>query len=164
MLTTSLPGMPPLLPLFFVLSSPLAVPCQLVTFLVLQKLFTSPTKPSTFLSLFSSPVSALVLLSSLLVGFYISIHNIFDGLRADDRPPVSEVIGRRPIYAVSMIFYFLFTLPSCLAKNIATMLAGRMIAGLASSAPFTNVGGTIADVWDTKDRGLPMAMFSSTLL
>lgn len=62
-----------------------------------------------------------------------------------------------------MIFYFLFTLPSCLAKNIATMLAGRMIAGLASSAPFTNVGGTIADVWDTKDRGLPMAMFSSTL-
>ncbi|EAL17545.1 hypothetical protein CNBM1110 [Cryptococcus deneoformans B-3501A] len=77
--------------------------------------------------------------------------------------PLSEVIGRRPIYAVSMIFYFLFTLPSCLAKNIATMLAGRMIAGLASSAPFTNVGGTIADVWDTKDRGLPMAMFSSTL-
>ncbi|OWZ28764.1 spermine transporter [Cryptococcus neoformans c45] len=77
--------------------------------------------------------------------------------------PLSEVVGRRPIYAVSMIFYFLFTLPSCLAKNIATMLAGRMIAGLASSAPFTNVGGTIADVWDTKDRGLPMAMFSSTL-
>lgn len=156
--------MPPLLLLFFVLSLPLVVPCQLVTFLVPPKLFMSPTKPSTFPSLFSSPASALVLLSLPLVGPYISTHNIFNGLLADDLTSVSEVVGRRPIYAVSMIFYFLFTLPSCLAKNIATMLAGRMIAGLASSAPFTNVGGTIADIWDTKDRGLPMAMFSSTLL
>lgn len=78
--------------------------------------------------------------------------------------PLSEVVGRRPIYAVSMVFYFLFTLPSCLANNIATMLAGRMIAGLASSAPFTNVGGTISDVWAVEERGFPMAVFSSTLL
>ncbi|KAE8540469.1 hypothetical protein D1P53_003415 [Cryptococcus gattii VGV] len=77
--------------------------------------------------------------------------------------PLSEVVGRRPVYAVSMVFYFLFTLPSCLAKNIATMLAGRMIAGLASSAPFTNVGGTISDVWAVEERGFPMAVFSSTL-
>ncbi|ODN79495.1 hypothetical protein L202_03466 [Cryptococcus amylolentus CBS 6039] len=77
--------------------------------------------------------------------------------------PLSEVVGRRPIYCVSMVFYFLFTLPSCLAPNIATMLAGRMIAGLASSAPFTNVGGTISDVWAVHERGFPMAVFSSTL-
>ncbi|WVQ82315.1 hypothetical protein IAT38_004443 [Cryptococcus sp. DSM 104549] len=77
--------------------------------------------------------------------------------------PLSEVVGRRPIYAVSMVFYFLFTLMSCLCKNIGTMLAGRMIAGLASSAPFTNVGGTISDVWAVENRGIPMALFSSTL-
>ncbi|KAK8866186.1 hypothetical protein IAR55_001337 [Kwoniella newhampshirensis] len=77
--------------------------------------------------------------------------------------PLSEVVGRRPIYAVSIFFYFIFTLPSALAPNIATMLAGRMIAGLASSAPFTNVGGTISDVWAVEDRGIPMAVFSSTL-
>lgn len=62
-----------------------------------------------------------------------------------------------------MFFYFIFTLPSCLAKNIATMLAGRMIAGIASSAPMTNVGGSIADVWAVEDRGIPMALFSATL-
>lgn len=77
--------------------------------------------------------------------------------------PLSEVIGRRPVYAISIFFYFIFTLPSCLAQNIETMLVGRAIAGIASSAPMTNVGGTISDLWDTKERGFPMAVFSGTL-
>jgi len=77
--------------------------------------------------------------------------------------PLSEMIGRKPVYCISIFFYFIFTLPSCLAKNIATMLAGRMIAGIASSAPMTNVGGSIADVWAVEDRGIPMAIFSMTL-
>lgn len=62
-----------------------------------------------------------------------------------------------------MFFFFWFTLPSCLAKNLATMLAGRMIAGIAASAPMTNVGGSIADVWSVEDRGIPMSVFSATI-
>lgn len=77
--------------------------------------------------------------------------------------PLSELIGRKPVYCISIFFYFIFTLPSCLAKNLATMLAGRMIAGIASSAPMTNVGGSIADVWAVEARGIPMAIFSMTL-
>lgn len=77
--------------------------------------------------------------------------------------PLSELIGRKPVYCISIFFYFIFTLPSCLAPNIATMLAGRMIAGIASSAPMTNVGGSIADVWAVEERGIPMAIFSMTL-
>lgn len=41
---------------------------------------------------------------------------------------VSEVIGRKTVYCISIFFYFIFTLPSCLAPNIATMLAGRMVS------------------------------------
>jgi multidrug resistance protein len=77
--------------------------------------------------------------------------------------PLSEMVGRKPIYLISMFFFFIFTLPSCLAKNLATMLAARMIAGIAASAPMTNVGGSIADVWATEERGIPMAIFSSTI-
>ncbi|WWC86541.1 uncharacterized protein L201_001418 [Kwoniella dendrophila CBS 6074] len=77
--------------------------------------------------------------------------------------PLSELIGRKPIYCISMFFYFIFTLPSCLAKNIATMLAGRMLAGIASSAPMTNVGGTISDIWSVEERGIPMAVFSCAI-
>ncbi|KAJ9094569.1 hypothetical protein QFC20_006884 [Naganishia adeliensis] len=77
--------------------------------------------------------------------------------------PLSEMIGRKPVYIISMFFYFIFTLPSALAQNIETMLICRLIAGTASSAPMTNVGGTIADIWDADERGIPMGVFSLTI-
>ncbi|KAF8910195.1 MFS polyamine transporter [Gymnopilus junonius] len=77
--------------------------------------------------------------------------------------PLSEVFGRKPVYCVSMFMYFIFTLPSMLAHNAATLVVGRMIAGLAASAPMCNVGGSIADVWAVEERGAPMAIFSATL-
>ncbi|KAL7409823.1 major facilitator superfamily domain-containing protein [Mrakia frigida] len=77
--------------------------------------------------------------------------------------PLSEVYGRRPIIIVSMGLYFVFTFPSAFAKNAASLVVGRALAGLAASAPMTVIGGSIADMWDTKDRGLPMAIFSATV-
>ncbi|KDR73178.1 hypothetical protein GALMADRAFT_228304 [Galerina marginata CBS 339.88] len=77
--------------------------------------------------------------------------------------PLSEVFGRKPIYCASMFLYFIFTLPSALAQNAATLVVGRMLAGLCASAPMCNVGGSIADVWAIKDRGTPMAVFSATI-
>jgi MFS family permease len=38
-----------------------------------------------------------------------------------------------------------------------------MIAGLAASAPMTNVGGTLSDIWSPEEKGLPMAIFSSLI-
>lgn len=43
---------------------------------------------------------------------------------------VSEMIGRRPVYMISMFFYFIFTLPSALANNIGTMLVCRLVSRL----------------------------------
>ncbi|GLB41314.1 putative major facilitator superfamily protein [Lyophyllum shimeji] len=77
--------------------------------------------------------------------------------------PFSEVVGRKPIYMFSMFLYFIFTLPCALSKNVATLVVCRQIAGLAASAPMTNVGGTISDVWAVENRGIPMAIFSGTL-
>ncbi|KAH9475800.1 Major facilitator superfamily multidrug transporter NAG4 [Psilocybe cubensis] len=77
--------------------------------------------------------------------------------------PLSEVVGRRPIYCISMFLYFIFTLPSALAHNAATLVVARMIAGIAASAPMCNIGGSLADVWAIEDRGIPMAVFSTTL-
>lgn len=78
--------------------------------------------------------------------------------------PLSEIFGRKPIYCISMFFYFIFTLPSALAHVAGTLIVPRMIAGLAASAPMCNVGGTIADVWETENRGAPMGIFSGTIL
>ncbi|KAG9219864.1 hypothetical protein CCMSSC00406_0009611 [Pleurotus cornucopiae] len=78
--------------------------------------------------------------------------------------PLSEVVGRTPMYCVSFFLYFIFTLPGPLAKNAATLIVSRQIAGIAASAPMCNVGGSIADVWTVEQRGIPMAVFSMTLL
>ncbi|KAF9463757.1 MFS polyamine transporter [Collybia nuda] len=77
--------------------------------------------------------------------------------------PLSEVVGRKPMYCISIFLYFIFTLPSALAPNAATLVVSRMIAGLAASAPMCNVGGSIADIWKIEERGIPMAVFSGTL-
>ncbi|KAG6818566.1 hypothetical protein H0H93_003939 [Arthromyces matolae] len=77
--------------------------------------------------------------------------------------PLSEVFGRKPIYCVSIFLYFIFTLPSALAPNRATLIVSRALAGLSASAPMCNVGGSVADLWAVEERGIPMALFSATL-
>ena len=47
-----------------------------------------------------------------------------------------------------------------MSKNIVTLLVARAIDGIAFSAPMTLVGGTLADLWTTEQRGVPMAAFS----
>ncbi|ETW80293.1 synaptic vesicle transporter [Heterobasidion irregulare TC 32-1] len=77
--------------------------------------------------------------------------------------PMSEMFGRRPIYIISMGLFAIWTIPCALAKNPQTLLVGRALAGLAASAPMTNVGGSVADLWSLDERGMPMAVFSAVL-
>ncbi|SGY31972.1 BQ5605_C002g01295 [Microbotryum silenes-dioicae] len=58
------------------------------------------------------------------------------------------------------IIYTLFFLPITLGRNIATVIIARFIGGLAASTGSTLVGGTVADLFESKDRGLPMSIFS----
>ena len=55
----------------------------------------------------------------------------------------------------------IFTIPGAVAKNIGTLLITRAIDGIAFSAPIVLVGGTLADLWTTEERGVPMALFSA---
>ncbi|KAK3207857.1 hypothetical protein GRF29_96g659591 [Pseudopithomyces chartarum] len=75
--------------------------------------------------------------------------------------PLSEILGRRIIYATTLFLAVIFTIPGAVAKNIETLLVTRAIAGIAFSAPMTLVGGTLADLWKNEERGVPMAAFSA---
>lgn len=75
--------------------------------------------------------------------------------------PLSEIVGRRPVYAVTLSLAVIFTIPGAVAKNIGTLLVTRTIDGIAFSAPMTLVGGTLADLWRNEERGVPMAAFSA---
>ncbi|KAF9054676.1 MFS polyamine transporter [Panaeolus papilionaceus] len=72
----------------------------------------------------------------------------------------SEEFGRLPLYYASGIGFLLMYLMIALSKNIETVLIARFIQGGFGSTGATMVGGTIADIWSAKDRGLPMSMFS----
>ncbi|KAH8879227.1 MFS general substrate transporter [Thozetella sp. PMI_491] len=75
--------------------------------------------------------------------------------------PLSEIYGRRIIYATTLLVAVVFVIPCAVAKNIETLLVCRAIDGIAFSAPMTLVGGTLADLWRNEERGVPMAAFSA---
>jgi multidrug resistance protein len=75
--------------------------------------------------------------------------------------PLSEIIGRRWVYASTLLLAVIFEIPCALSQNIGTLLVCRAIDGIAFSAPMTLVGGTLADMWTNEERGVPMAAFSA---
>jgi MFS family permease len=75
--------------------------------------------------------------------------------------PLSEILGRRIVYATTLLLAVIFIIPCAVAPNIQTLLVCRAIDGIAFSAPMTLVGGTLADLWRTEERGVPMAAFSA---
>lgn len=75
--------------------------------------------------------------------------------------PMSEVFGRQPVYASTLLMAVVLTIPGAVAKNIGTLLVTRAIDGIAFSAPIVLVGGTLADLWTVEERGVPMAVFSA---
>lgn len=75
--------------------------------------------------------------------------------------PLSEIYGRRVIYASTLFVAVIFIIPCAVAKNVATLMVFRALGGIAFSAPMTLVGGTLADCWKTEERGVPMAAFSA---
>ncbi|KAI5954262.1 NAG4 [Candida jiufengensis] len=75
--------------------------------------------------------------------------------------PMSEEVGRKPIYVVTLGIAVVFIVPCGAAKNIGTLIVCRLIDGIAFSAPMTLIGGSLADIWDGPERGVAMAIFSA---
>ncbi|KAF9517811.1 hypothetical protein BS47DRAFT_1371243 [Hydnum rufescens UP504] len=87
----------------------------------------------------------------------------------------SEEFGRRPMYLVcghinclrhevTAGLFCIFFLPIALAQNIATVIIAKFIQGAAGSTGATMVGGTVADIWRTPERGLPMSLYATSVV
>ncbi|GAA5918369.1 hypothetical protein JCM1841_002191 [Sporobolomyces salmonicolor] len=74
--------------------------------------------------------------------------------------PLSEAYGRYPMYFISCLVYLIFFIPIAYGQNIQTVVVSRFIAGVAASTGSTLVGGTVADLFEAANRGLPMSIFS----
>ncbi|KAH3674469.1 hypothetical protein WICMUC_003307 [Wickerhamomyces mucosus] len=75
--------------------------------------------------------------------------------------PLSEEVGRKLIYVTTLGLAVIFVIPSADAKNIGTLLISRLLSGIFFSAPMTLIGGNLAEMWKTEERGVAMSVFSA---
>ncbi|KAF2232331.1 MFS general substrate transporter [Viridothelium virens] len=75
--------------------------------------------------------------------------------------PLSEVLGRNPVYNVTLFAFLVFNLGCALAPNVAALLMFRFLAAFFGSPTVTNAGGSITDMWAPHERSVPMALFTA---
>ncbi|PWN91107.1 MFS general substrate transporter [Acaromyces ingoldii] len=74
--------------------------------------------------------------------------------------PMSEFYGRRPIYLISFLAFFLLGFPVAFANNLPVLFIFRFLTGFAGSAFLSVAGGTVSDLFKPKETFLPMAAFT----
>jgi hypothetical protein len=66
--------------------------------------------------------------------------------------PISETVGRNPVYIGTLLIYMIFVMASGLARSIGEQLAFRFIAGVFAATPLTTAGGSLSDIWSPLER------------
>lgn len=74
--------------------------------------------------------------------------------------PLSETLGRRPVYLMSAGLFTIFVLPCALARNIETILISRFVACFFGSALMSNSPGSVNDIVREHHRALAFGFWS----
>ncbi len=73
--------------------------------------------------------------------------------------PLSETLGRRPVYIGTLTCFLAFTAGAGASHTFASLLICRFLAGFCGSAGVAMGGGTVADIWDLEKSGGSAALF-----
>lgn len=93
---------------------------------------------------------------SLATGLYL----IGFGVGALVASPLSEMVGRFPVYLGTLIIFGCWILGAALAPNFGAQLAFRFLAGLMGTAPLTVAGGSVGDLWNPVERTFGFPIFA----
>ena len=74
--------------------------------------------------------------------------------------PLSEIFGRKPAVFVPYFLAAVLAFGTATAQNIQTIVITRFFAGFFGSAPVTNTGGVLGDIWTPQQRGIAMIAYS----
>ncbi|PNP39175.1 hypothetical protein TGAMA5MH_08852 [Trichoderma gamsii] len=74
--------------------------------------------------------------------------------------PVSELYGRKVSILPPFFIAACFVFGTATAKDLQTVMITRFFTGLFGSAPVTNTGGVMADMWPPRDRAVAMAGYA----
>ncbi|KAI0646818.1 MFS general substrate transporter [Trametes meyenii] len=75
--------------------------------------------------------------------------------------PLGELYGRRIVFIVTGCTFTLFHLGGALGHNATTILVTRALAGTFGSAPLTNAGGALSDMWTARERGIASSLYGT---
>jgi multidrug resistance protein len=71
----------------------------------------------------------------------------------------SETLGRRTIYLVSFALFTLWNIVAAESTSIGMLIVMRVLGGGAAASVQAVGAGTIADIWETYERGRAMGVF-----
>jgi hypothetical protein len=94
-------------------------------------------------------------ISLLLIGF---------GLGPLIWAPLSEVYGRKGAVLIPYFIAGIFSFGTATAKDIQTVLITRFFAGFFGSAPVTNTGGVLGDIWPAQSRGVAIVGYAMAVV
>lgn len=78
--------------------------------------------------------------------------------------PLSEVYGRKPVVLIPFFISAVFAFGTATAKDIQTVILTRFFAGLFGSAPVTNTGGVLGDLWHPTQRGTAIVSYAFAVI
>ncbi|KAK0713263.1 major facilitator superfamily domain-containing protein [Lasiosphaeria miniovina] len=78
--------------------------------------------------------------------------------------PLSEVYGRRVAVMAPMFVAIAFSFGSATAKDFQTLMITRFFAAFFASAPVTNTGGVLGDLFAPTERGIAIAGYAMAVV
>jgi MFS family permease len=78
--------------------------------------------------------------------------------------PLSEVYGRRLAVFVPMFVAICFSFGSATSKDLQTLMLTRFFGAFFASAPVTNTGGVLGDLYSPAWRGIAMAGYAMAVV
>ncbi|KAH8203013.1 hypothetical protein TruAng_002847 [Truncatella angustata] len=78
--------------------------------------------------------------------------------------PLSEVYGRRQAVLIPMFVSICFSFATATAENLQTIMITRFFGAFFASAPVTNTGGVLGDLFSPAYRGIAMAGYAMAVV
>jgi predicted MFS family arabinose efflux permease len=96
-------------------------------------------------------------------GYVVCFNLLFMGLGNLLWVPLSRVIGKRPVYLSALLLFTACNIWAYEASSYGSLLAARIISGLAAAAADATVPSLIADLFPIHERGHYMMIFHFAL-
>lgn len=130
---------------------------------------------TTLVSLASilSPMSATIYVPALptiakdldvsvtLVNLSVTSYMIFQGLSPSLWGSITDVVGRRPVYLVTMVVYIGACLGLAFTRNYAELIVFRCLQSIGSASSIAIGAGVIGDITQRRERGGYIGVYSA---